>query len=99
MGVAVERELQSHILGQRSIGCGIFGAEFVHHVGAHILAFHSSDGGVAGKHVVEFGDEFLDSGDEFDKALGDEHSAEVVAFGGACGHDVGDIVHHVLKSI
>ncbi|GFI07034.1 hypothetical protein IMSAGC006_01783 [Muribaculaceae bacterium] len=101
MGVAVERELTGHSVGQSGVDGGVFGREVIDHVLA--LGVGIADGselvGVVCQQVVEFGDKALHGGDELDESFGNEHCAEVVAFGCACGHDAGDVVHDVLQGL
>ena len=101
VGVAVEAELTGHILGQAlQHGEVVLGDALLHEgdLGVGALKLTRLAGGGICQHLVELLDELLDGGDELDEALGDEHSAEVVALLSAGGNDVGDVVHHVIQA-
>ena len=96
MGVAVEHELTCHVFGQALEGSHVLGAEVAEDECGELVGVHSCHFGLmASEEFVEFGDEALDLGDEFDEAFGDEDRTEVVAFGCTCCHDACDVVDYV----
>ena len=98
VGVAVERQLMGHSLGQRLEGGGVLGAEVLQDIGAlgvgiQVFIF----GTVHGEQVVELVDEAADGRNELNKSLGNEHHAEVVALFGTAGHGVANLLHHIVE--
>ncbi len=67
VGVAVESELTGHACRERLVGLGICFAELTEHPFALLFRINCSEFlSLDSEKVVEFGDEGLDSGDEFD---------------------------------
>ena len=51
------------------------------------------------QHVVQLGDEFLDSGNELNQTLGNDDSTEVVAISSTLAHHVCNISHDVVQAL
>ena len=51
------------------------------------------------QHVVQLGDEFLDSGNELNQTLGNDDSTEVVAISSTLAHHVCNIGHDVVQAL
>ena len=99
VAVAVQTELQGNMLGQRLEELGVGRRQ----VGVHLLQLLDllelgDFVAVFGKDVVEFLDELLHGGDELDEALGDKDGAEVPAYLGTLGDEVGDLADDVVES-
>ena len=98
VGVAVEHKLASHSGRQSGYSGGVFCAELVEN---EFFQFFSSEALdfflVESDDVVEFFDEFFDSGNELDEAFGDEHNTEVFAIVGASHNGLSDGVNHLVE--
>ena len=101
MGVTVETELTLHVGGQAVEHGQVVGSDIAGHEGnllfcASKLTRFARSG--IGQHFVEFGNQFLDSGDELNQTFGDKHRTEVITIGSALSHDIGDVVHHLIQA-
>ena len=95
VGIAVEGELTGYAVGQRVVDGGVGGGEVLKDVFALLRNFHFGKAFGLGQQVVELGDERLHGGDELDEALGDEDDAVVVAFLGAGGDGLCQVVDNL----
>ena len=101
VGVTVEAELTLHVGGQAIEHSQVVGSNIAGHEGnllfcACKLTRFARSG--IGQHFVEFGNQFLDSGDELNQTFGDEHRTEVVSIGSALSHDIGDVAYHFVQA-
>ena len=98
MRVTVKGELTSHadrqavedsevLLGEMTLG------EVHLLVTADVLSLRH------GKHVVQLGDQFLNSGDELDESLRDDDGTEVITLSGTCGNSIGDIGNDIVQAL
>ena len=97
MRIAVESQLAGNTYRQaveysEVLRCQVTLGEVNLLVAADLLCLRQS------QHVVELGNQLLDSGDELDDTLRDDDSTEVVTVGSADSNSVGDVRHDVVEA-